>query len=120
MSIFVGETGIKHLWSKITEKFVQKETGKGLSDNNFSNEYKTEIDNIIGNINVTSLPIKNGNYMFTTSDIESSSNEYALNVVYIDSSRYVYTATNIETGKIFIKTANTIWTKVNNVTTVEN
>ena len=81
---------------------------------------KNTINNIIGNTTATSLPIKNGNYIFTTSDIESSSNEYSLNVVYIDSSRYVYTATNIETGKIFIKTANTVWTKVNNVTTVES
>lgn len=81
---------------------------------------KNTINNIIGNTTATSLPIKNGNYIFTTSDIESSSNEYALNVIYIDSNRYVYTATNIETGKIFIKTANTVWTKVNNVTSIES
>ena len=47
MPKFIGEVGVKRLWNKISEQFVQKEVGKGLSENNFSDEYKTELDNLI-------------------------------------------------------------------------
>lgn len=49
MPIFVGEDGVKRLWSRINDLFVKKEDGKELSENNFSNEYKTELDNLITN-----------------------------------------------------------------------
>ena len=78
------------------------------------------IINMTSNTNITTLPTKNGNYILTTSVIESSSNDYYLNSVYFNSSRYVYTATNINTGKVFIKTANTVWNKINITTTIEN
>lgn len=45
MPIFVGEDGVKRLWSRINDLFVKKENGKELSENNFSNEYKTKLDN---------------------------------------------------------------------------
>ena len=44
MPKFIGEVGVKRLWNKISEQFVQKEVGKGLLENNFSDEYKTELD----------------------------------------------------------------------------
>lgn len=34
MPKFIGEVGVKRLWNKISEQFVQKEVGKGLSENN--------------------------------------------------------------------------------------
>ena len=46
MSKYFGEIGLSTLWTKIKNTFVSKESGKGLSSNDFTNTYKTKVDNI--------------------------------------------------------------------------
>lgn len=123
MAIFVGETGIKRLWTKITEKFVQKETGKVLSDNNFSASYKTEVDKLITqNTNenklytsISSLPATTGLYRVQTSEISGSSATYAVTKNYYSSSNYTLQASNFSNGNMFYasRSGSTItWKKV--------
>ena len=46
MAKFLDNNGLIYLWSKIKEKFVAKETGKGLSTNDFTTELKNKLDGI--------------------------------------------------------------------------
>lgn len=56
MSNFLDVTGLSYFWSKIKEKFVLKESGKGLSTNDFTNEEKQKLQNISENANNYTLP----------------------------------------------------------------
>lgn len=40
-------TGLQTLWNKIKSTFVAQETGKGLSTNDFTNEHKTQLENLV-------------------------------------------------------------------------
>ena len=42
----VAKTQLSYFKGKLDEEFVAKETGKGLSTNDFTNEYKTKLDGI--------------------------------------------------------------------------
>lgn len=51
----LDKTGLSQVWSKIVNLFVAKEAGKGLSTNDFTNEYKTQLENLVttgGEVNV--------------------------------------------------------------------
>ena len=46
MAKFLGSTGVQHLWTKITESFVGKVPGKGLSTEDFTTKLKTKLTGI--------------------------------------------------------------------------
>lgn len=46
MAKFLGSTGVQHLWTKITESFVGKVPGKGLSTKDFTEAYETKLKGI--------------------------------------------------------------------------
>lgn len=46
MPKYLDLTGLSYLWGKITSKFVAKETGKGLSTNDFTTAEKTKLAGI--------------------------------------------------------------------------
>lgn len=56
MAKYLDNNGLLYLWQKLKEKFVAKETGKGLSTNDFTNELKTKLDGIENNANKYTLP----------------------------------------------------------------
>lgn len=43
---YIDETGLTYLWGRIKALFVQKEAGKGLSTNDFTNEQKSKLDGL--------------------------------------------------------------------------
>ena len=43
---YLDKNGLLYFWQKIVNKFVEKEAGKGLSTNDFTNELKTKLDGI--------------------------------------------------------------------------
>lgn len=49
----VAKTQLSYFKGKLDEEFVAKETGKGLSTNDFSNTYKTKLDGIEEGANKT-------------------------------------------------------------------
>lgn len=53
---FLDNNGLLYLWSKIKEKFVAKETGKGLSTNDFTTELKNKLDGIAEGAQVNVKP----------------------------------------------------------------
>lgn len=56
MAKFLDENGLLYLWSKIKSAFVSKETGKGLSTNDFTNTEKEKLAGIETNANNYTLP----------------------------------------------------------------
>lgn len=55
MAKYLTLTGLQTLWNKIKATFVAKETGKGLSANDFTDAYKTQLENLVatgGEVNV--------------------------------------------------------------------
>ena len=56
MAKFLDNNGLLYLWSKIKEKFVAKETGKGLSTNDFTTELKNKLDGIAEGAQVNVKP----------------------------------------------------------------
>lgn len=56
MAKFLDNNGLLYLWSKIKEKFVAKETGKGLSTNDFTTELKNKLDGIATGAQVNVKP----------------------------------------------------------------
>lgn len=56
MAKFLDNNGLIYLWSKIKEKFVAKETGKGLSTNDFTTELKNKLDGIAEGAQVNVKP----------------------------------------------------------------
>ena len=43
---FLDQAGVKQIFSKLKEVFVQKEEGKGLSTNDFTDALKNKLDNV--------------------------------------------------------------------------
>lgn len=43
---YLDLSGVEHLWNKIVEGFVAKETGKGLSANDFTTELKNKLNGL--------------------------------------------------------------------------
>lgn len=56
MGDYIDSNGLRYLWTKIKNLFVQKESGKGLSTNDFTTAYKTKLDGIASGANNYSLP----------------------------------------------------------------
>ena len=56
MGQYLDDNGLRYLWTKIKNIFVAKETGKGLSSNDFTAAYKSKLDGIANNANNYSLP----------------------------------------------------------------
>lgn len=56
MSDFLDSNGLRYLWTKIKNVFVAKETGKGLSSNDFTSTYKSKLDGIATGANKYTLP----------------------------------------------------------------
>lgn len=52
---FLDQNGLLYFWQKVVNKFVAKETGKGLSTNDFTNELKTKLDGIAVGANKTTV-----------------------------------------------------------------
>lgn len=50
---YFGSIGLIELWDTIKERFVKKESGKGLSSNDFTDAYKTKVDNALNDSDVT-------------------------------------------------------------------
>ena len=46
ISDLMSKENLQTVWGRISALFVRKEDGKGLSTNDFSNEYKTKVDGI--------------------------------------------------------------------------
>ena len=55
-NIYVNGNGLSHFWSLIKQKFVAKETGKGLSTNDYTDEEKTKLAGIATGANKYTLP----------------------------------------------------------------
>ena len=60
MSDYLDSNGLRFLWNKIKGIFVEKETGKGLSANDFTNTYKSKLDGIATGANNYTLPKASG------------------------------------------------------------
>lgn len=56
MAKFLDQNGLLYLWQKIVNKFVSKETGKGLSTNDFTTELKNKLDGIAEGAQVNVKP----------------------------------------------------------------
>ena len=56
MSNYLDSNGLRFLWTKIKNLFVQKENGKSLSTNDFTTAYKNKLDGIASGANNYSLP----------------------------------------------------------------
>lgn len=52
---FLDQNGLLYLWQKITNKFVAKVDGKGLSTNDLTNELKTKIEGVEAGANKTTV-----------------------------------------------------------------
>lgn len=56
MAKFLDQNGLLYLWQKIVNKFVAKETGKGLSTNDFTTDLKNKLDGIATGAQVNVKP----------------------------------------------------------------
>lgn len=59
----LDKTGLSQVWAKIIANFVAKESGKGLSTNDFTNEFKQQLQNLVatgGEVNVIESVSVNG------------------------------------------------------------
>ena len=56
MAKFLDQNGLLYLWQKIVNKFVAKETGKGLSTNDFTTDLKNKLDGIAAGAQVNVKP----------------------------------------------------------------
>lgn len=56
MASYLDKDGLLYLWQKIVSKFVAKETGKGLSTNDFTTELKNKLDGIAPGAQVNVKP----------------------------------------------------------------
>lgn len=61
MAKWVDQTGLTRFWQKVKEKFVLKESGKGLSANDFTAAYKSKLDGIAAGANKYAHPTTSGN-----------------------------------------------------------
>lgn len=70
---YVNPEGLEHLITGIKNKFIQKQTGKGLSANDFTNILKQKLDGIETGAQVNtvdSVNNKTGDIVITSDDIE--------------------------------------------------
>lgn len=86
---FLDQNGLLYFWQKIVNKFVAKETGKGLSTNDFTNELKTKLDGISEEANKTTVE----NVLTST----SSTNALSANQGKVLSDKIINAKTEIET-----------------------
>lgn len=56
MASYLDQNGLLYFWQKIVNKFVAKETGKGLSTNDFTTELKNKLDGIASGAQVNVKP----------------------------------------------------------------
>lgn len=56
MSQYLDKTGLQYFWQNIVSKFVAKESGKGLSTNDFTTALKNKLDGIAVGANNYTLP----------------------------------------------------------------
>lgn len=56
MKDYLDNNGVRYLWTKIKNIFVQKESGKSLSTNDFTTAYKNKLDGIASGANKYTLP----------------------------------------------------------------
>lgn len=56
MAKYLDNNGLLYLWTKIKSKFVEKEEGKGLSANDFTNDLKSKLDGIAAGAQVNVKP----------------------------------------------------------------
>lgn len=52
---YLDDNGLLYFWQKIGNKFVAKETGKGLSTNDFTTSLKNKLDNISSGAEVNAI-----------------------------------------------------------------
>lgn len=67
MPKFIGEVGVKRLWNKISEQFVQKEVGKGLSTNDYTNTDKAEVAKVKDKVDINNVLTKDNTTEYTPS-----------------------------------------------------
>ena len=46
MAKYLGTNGVAYFWEKLKNYFVKKETGKGLSEENFTSDEKVKLANL--------------------------------------------------------------------------
>nr|DAK12174.1 MAG TPA: Head fiber protein [Caudoviricetes sp.] len=63
MANFLDKDGVVYLWGKIKEKFVAKESGKGLSTNDYTTTEKNKLAGIATNANNYNLPTASPNVL---------------------------------------------------------
>ena len=56
MGQYLDDNGLRYLWTKIKNTFVAKESGKGLSSNDYTDSEKSKLSGIANNANNYSLP----------------------------------------------------------------
>ena len=90
MGQYLDDNGLRYLWTKIKNIFVAKESGKGLSSNDFTAAYKSKLDGIANNANNYSLPtasastlggIKVGSGLSISNGVLSASGGQSLRVI---------------------------------------
>lgn len=57
MAKYLDQTGLETVIQKIVEVFVQKETGKGLSSNDFTSTLKTKLENLESDAQVNDIEV---------------------------------------------------------------
>lgn len=108
MKRYVDLNGVHHFWESIVKYFVAKESGKGLSSNDFTTDYKTKLDGIEKNANKT---------VTDTALSSTSTNPVQNKVIYTALGSYVKTnGTSTMTGPINSTSANVFIDTVNGYT----
>lgn len=78
----LNKTGLSQVWSKIVELFVAKETGKGLSTNDFDNTAKSNLDNLTAATTLTGYGITDAYTKTETDEAITASVNTAISGVY--------------------------------------
>lgn len=87
---FLDKTGLNYFWQKIVSKFVAKESGKGLSTNDYTTTEKQKLAGIANNANNYSLPtassttlggVKVGSGLSISNGVLSVSGESGLKII---------------------------------------
>lgn len=108
MKRYVDLNGVHHFWESIVKYFVAKESGKGLSSNDFTTDYKTKLDGIEKNANKT---------VTDTALSSTSTNPVQNKVICSELDGYVKTdGTSTMTGSLNSKSTNIFTNTVNGYT----
>ena len=90
MGQYLDDNGLRYLWTKIKNIFVAKESGKGLSSNDYTTTEKNKLAGIANNANNYSLPtasastlggIKVGSGLSISNGVLSASGGQSLRVI---------------------------------------